>query len=516
MNTENREDLQQLVGDGYKLQWIIGHGGMSTVWLADDLANEREVAIKVLRPEYSSNAEFLARFRNEALSAQGINSDNVVATYDYREADTDAGSTVCYIIMEYIRGESLADLIAREGQLDEALALDVLEQAAHGLAVIHRMGLVHRDIKPGNLMLTQHGQVKITDFGIAKAAAAVPLTRTGMVVGTAQYVSPEQAQGMKVTAASDVYSLGVVGYELLSGKRPFNGDSSVSVALAHVSAEPPALPISVSAPARELIEIALRKDPGQRFRDGNEFQLAISQVRQGLRPAQPGGHTQVVATEPSATASTQMLASVAEERTSRPEGAYPPSAARAVASRRPPAPPAPSRAATPAPRERKSSAAGPVISALLLLALLAGGAAWAYTEGVFDRFTGGGTPTTPRPTMSATTPTPEEAEEDTEEPVTETTTERERTTITEPRNPGTLRFEESEADNAPAPVEPSAEPSAPSAEVSATAQPSAATPTQQGATPAGEPSIGNQPEVTNSPAPAVELPNLDSLLGGGR
>lgn len=513
MNTENREDLQQLVGDGYQLQWIIGHGGMSTVWLADDLANEREVAIKVLRPEFSSNAEFLARFRNEALSAQGINSDNVVATYDYREADTDAGFTVCYIIMEYIRGESLADLIAREGQLDEALALDVLEQAAHGLAVIHRMGLVHRDIKPGNLMLTQHGQVKITDFGIAKAAAAVPLTRTGMVVGTAQYVSPEQAQGMKVTAASDVYSLGVVGYELLSGKRPFTGDSSVSVALAHVSAEPPALPISVSAPARELIEIALRKDPGQRFRDGNEFQLAISQVRQGLRPAQPGGHTQVVATEPSATASTQMLASVAEERTSRPEGAYPPSAARAVASRRPPAPPAPSRAATPAPREHKSSKAGPVISAILLLALLAGGAAWAYSEGVFDRFTGGGTPTTPRPTMSATTPTQAE-EEDTEEPVTETTTERERTTITEPRNPGTLRFEESEADNASAPAEPSAE--APAPKTSAPAQPSAATPTQQGGAPEGETSIGNQPEVSNEPAPAIELPNLDSLLGGGR
>ena len=499
MHTDNRAELQELIGPDYQLQWIIGHGGMSTVWLADDPENDREVALKVLRPEFSSNDEFLARFRNEALAAEGINSPNVVATYDYREADTDAGFTVCYIIMEYIRGESLADLIAREGQLDEALALDVLEQAAHGLAVIHRMGLVHRDIKPGNLMLTQHGQVKITDFGIAKAAAAVPLTRTGMVVGTAQYVSPEQAQGMKVTAASDVYSLGVVGYELLSGKRPFTGDSSVSVALAHVSAEPPALPISVSAPARELIEIALRKDPGQRFRDGNEFQLAVSQVRQGLRPAQPGGHTQVVATEPSATASTQMLASVAEERTSRPEGAYPPSAA------------------TPAPREheadKKSSKAGPVISAILLLALLAGGAAWAYTEGVFDRFTGGGTPTTPRPTMSATTPTPEE-EADTEDPVTETTTERERTTITEPRNPGTLRFEESEADNAPAPAEPSAEPPAPG--TSAPEQPSAATPTQQGGAPAGEPSIGNQPEVTNSPAPAVELPNLDSLLGGGR
>ena len=496
MNTENREELQKLIGDDYQLQWVIGHGGMSTVWLADDPENDREVALKVLRPEFSSNDEFLARFRNEALAAEGINSPNVVATYDYRELESPSGAAMCFIVMEYIRGESLADLIKREGALDEELALDVLEQAAHGLAVIHRMGLVHRDIKPGNLMITQNGQIKITDFGIAKAAAAVPLTRTGMVVGTAQYVSPEQAQGMKVSAASDVYSLGVVGYEMLAGARPFTGDSSVSVALAHVSAEPPALPISVSAPARELIEIALRKDPGQRFRDGNEFQLAVSQVRQGLRPAQPGGHTQVVATEPSATASTQMLASVAEERTSRPEGAYPPSAA------------------TPAPRERKSSKAGPVISAILLLALLAGGAAWAYTEGVFDRFTGGGTPTTPRPTMSATTPT--QVEEDTEEPVTETTTERERTTVTEPRNPGTLRFEESEADNAPAPAEPSAEPSAPSAEVSAPAQPSAATPTQQGATPAGEPSIGNQPEVTNEPAPAVELPNLDSLLGGGR
>ncbi len=263
MNTENRDELQRLVGSNYQLQWVIGHGGMSTVWLADDVAGEREVAIKVLRPEFSSNEEFLTRFRNEALAAEGINSPNVVATYDYREVQTPAGFTMCFIVMEYIRGESLADLIAREGQLDEALALDVLEQAAHGLAVIHRMGLVHRDIKPGNLMLTQNGQVKITDFGIAKAAAAVPLTRTGMVVGTAQYVSPEQAQGFTVTPASDIYSLSVVGYEMLSGTRPFTGDSSVSVALAHVNNEPPPLPITVTAPARELIEIGLRKDPGQ-------------------------------------------------------------------------------------------------------------------------------------------------------------------------------------------------------------------------------------------------------------
>ena len=161
------------------------------------------------------------------LAAEGINSPNVVGTYDYREVETDGGFTVCFIIMEYIRGESLADLIAREGQLTEDVALDVLEQAAHGLAVIHRMGLVHRDIKPGNLMITQNGKVKITDFGIAKAAAAVPLTRTGMVVGTAQYVSPEQAQGMKVTAASDVYSLGSTLYAALEGTRDKTGTDPV-------------------------------------------------------------------------------------------------------------------------------------------------------------------------------------------------------------------------------------------------------------------------------------------------
>ena len=127
MNTENREDLQTLIGPDYQLQWIIGHGGMSTVWLADDVVNEREVALKVLRPEYSANREFLARFRNEALAAEGINSPNVVGTYDYREVATPAGFVMCFIAMEYIRGESLADLIAREGKLDEAMALDVLE-----------------------------------------------------------------------------------------------------------------------------------------------------------------------------------------------------------------------------------------------------------------------------------------------------------------------------------------------------------------------------------------------------
>ena len=147
MNTaDNQELLQSLIGSDYVLQWIIGHGGMSTVWLADDVRNEREVALKVLRPEFSNNEEFLSRFRNEADAAENIDSDNVVKTYDYREVEDPSGYHFCFIVMEYVRGESLADLLAREKMLPESLALDVLEQTAHGLSIIHRMDLVHRDI----------------------------------------------------------------------------------------------------------------------------------------------------------------------------------------------------------------------------------------------------------------------------------------------------------------------------------------------------------------------------------
>lgn len=317
-SADNKKHLQELIGEDYQLQWIVGHGGMSTVWLADDVRNDREVALKVLRPEFSDNNEFLSRFRNEAKAAESIDSENVVATYDYRELE-DNGRTFCYMALEYIRGESLADLLAREGALPETLALDVMEQASHGLSVIHHMGLVHRDIKPGNLMITQNGQVKITDFGIAKAAAAVPLTRTGMVVGTAQYVSPEQAQGYEVGPTSDVYSLCVVGYEMLAGKRPFSGDSSVSVALAHISQAPEPLSTSISAPTRELIGMALRKDPNTRFADGNEFTNAISAVRQGQRPPQPKSAALApIAAEPSPSASTEMLANMAHPTTVRP------------------------------------------------------------------------------------------------------------------------------------------------------------------------------------------------------
>ena len=279
--------------DNYQLIDVIGHGGMSTVWLARDRRG-REVAVKKLKPELTGNAEFVQRFQNEARAAMRVNNPNVVQTYDYTD---DA------IVMEYVRGESLADLLAREGSLPEDVALDVLEQTAHGLASIHRAGMIHRDIKPGNLLITEQGQVKITDFGIAKAASAVPLTQTGMVVGTAQYVSPEQAQGNPLGPASDVYSLGVVGYEMLTGHRPFTGDNSVSVAIAHINQAPPAMPSTISPQVRELIGICLRKDPGARFRDGAMLAGAVSQVRGGQRPA--GAPPTTVA--PAVTGSTRAL-----------------------------------------------------------------------------------------------------------------------------------------------------------------------------------------------------------------
>lgn len=466
MNNDNREQLQALIGDDYQLQWIIGHGGMSTVWLADDVRGRREVAIKFLRPEFSNNDEFLERFRYEATAAEDIDSDNVVATYDYREIPDPAGHTNCFIAMEYVRGESLADLLAREGSLGEDLALDVIEQAAHGLSVIHRMGLIHRDIKPGNLLITQNGQVKITDFGIAKAAAAVPLTRTGMVVGTAQYVSPEQAQGFEVTPSTDVYSLGVVGYEMLAGHRPFTGDSGVSVALAHVNNAPPPLSTEISAEARELIGIALRKNADTRFADGNELAIAASRVRFGERPPQPASSAMnQLAPEPSPTQSTQMLGRVAQPTTVRPEQRAPRTGAAPVAQAAP----------------RKQGSGGFGIGMLVAGIVVVGGGLglWGLNQaGVFEP--GGSTPTTSEtPTIVTEWVTPTEEEQPTTEIL---------TTTVEPsptQSPTSERqtLEPTEAPSTPAPAP----------------------------TPTPAPASTPAPAPSTAPQPGISLPQLDGL-----
>lgn len=302
--TQAHQRLQELIGaDRYLLKQVIGQGGMATVWLAHDARQDRDVALKILKPEFSDNHEFLARFRNEAATAKQLASPYVVGTYDYFEQEDPAGVVYCILVLELVQGASLADVLAELHQLAEHTALNILLQGALGLAAIHDHGLVHRDIKPGNMLLqappgrpvphlgvlAEDCTVKITDFGIAKAAEAVPLTRTGMVVGTAQYVSPEQAQGLPVTAASDVYSLAVVGYEMLAGRRPFGGDSSVSVAIAHINQPAPQIHGAVSPRAKELIGIAMRKDRNRRYANGAEFAAAIEAVLAGRRPPQPRG-----------------------------------------------------------------------------------------------------------------------------------------------------------------------------------------------------------------------------------
>nr|WP_255549393.1 serine/threonine-protein kinase [Corynebacterium sp. TAE3-ERU12] len=275
---------EQLGTSRYLIRGFLGRGGMATVWLAEDTHTGNPVAVKSLKQEFAQNPEFRQRFRNEAAAARSVSSRNSVNIIDYLES---AGA--CLIVMEYIRGESIADVLRRMGVIPEHLVIDVIDQAARGLSAVHAAGLVHRDIKPANMLVTPDGLVKITDFGIAKAAEDAALTRTGMVVGTAQYVSPEQARGDLVEPPSDVYSLGCVAYEMLCGHRPFTADSSVAVALAHINKAPAPLPATVNPHIRELIGIMLRKDPARRYADGAELAAAVRHVRDGHRPPQPAG-----------------------------------------------------------------------------------------------------------------------------------------------------------------------------------------------------------------------------------
>src|SRR4051794_24165745 len=272
----------------YEITAPIAVGGMGEVWKARDRVLNRVVAAKVLRSEFTGDPSFLARFRNEARHTAALTHPSIASVFDYGEtADDTSGQQLAFLVMEFVEGRPLVSILHDEGALSVDWTLHVLSQSADGLSAAHRAGVVHRDIKPGNLMVRPDGVVKLTDFGIAQARDATPLTRTGMVVGTAQYLSPEQAQGMEVTAASDVYSLGVVAYECLTGARPFDGASQVAVALAHINRPPPPLPSHIPPAVRLLVERALAKDPADRFPDGGAFAEAIRRVAAGgtLTPA---------------------------------------------------------------------------------------------------------------------------------------------------------------------------------------------------------------------------------------
>ncbi|RSM84479.1 serine/threonine protein kinase [Kibdelosporangium aridum] len=281
----------QLLADRYRLVRRIAVGGMGEVWEAADTRLDRAVAVKVLKPELCGDAEFLHRFRTEARTMSSLNHPGIASVHDYGEtaATPDGPQDTAYLVMELVEGEPLATILAREGRINADRTLDILEQAGNALQAAHAGGYVHRDVKPGNIMITPAGVVKLTDFGIAKAADAAPVTRSGMVMGTAHYIAPEQALGHDAEPASDVYSLAVVGYECLMGHRPFLSENAVTVAMMHIRDIPPPLPPDVPPGARAVIEATLVKDPRQRYSNGGEFAAAVAAVRAGRPLPTPSG-----------------------------------------------------------------------------------------------------------------------------------------------------------------------------------------------------------------------------------
>lgn len=253
----------------YRLDIRIGAGGMGEVWRGEDTVLARTVAVKVLLPGRMSDPGFAARFQAEARAMATINHPGVVDVYDYGVS----GETV-YLVMKFVDGEPLDRLLARLGRIAPEPAMELIAQAASALQAVHDRGIVHRDVKPGNLLVQRDGTLVLTDFGIARQEVASRLTDAGMVLGTAAYCAPEQAEGLPVTPAVDIYALGVVAYECLAGIRPFDGESAVTIALKHIRETPPPLSAELPAPVRALVERALAKSPEERFPTAAAMSLA--------------------------------------------------------------------------------------------------------------------------------------------------------------------------------------------------------------------------------------------------
>ncbi|QNV37708.1 protein kinase domain-containing protein [Rothia terrae] len=275
-----RPSAETTLGGRYDLTERIAIGGMGEVWKARDKVLGRIVAVKILKEEYTGDPGFLERFRAEARHTALLNHPGVANVFDYGEEEGSA-----YLVMELVPGDPLSNIIEKEKRLDSDRILNVIAQTARALAAAHAQGLVHRDVKPGNLIITPDERVKVTDFGIARLTDQVPLTATGQVMGTAQYLAPEQATGQPATPSSDMYSLGIIGYECLAGKRPFTGESQIAIALAQVNDPPPPLPKDVPAPAAALIMCLLSKDPKQRPESATTLASAVDAIRRRDIPA---------------------------------------------------------------------------------------------------------------------------------------------------------------------------------------------------------------------------------------
>lgn len=318
----------RLLGGRYEVREVIGRGGMADVYLGVDARLGRQVAIKVLKSTLSSDATFRNRFRLEAMAASKMSHPSIVRVFDAGDEEngpedaTPPGSTTPYIVMEHVDGHLLSDLM-RRGRLEERHVLKIADGVLTALEVSHRAGIVHRDIKPANIMVTDDGTVKVMDFGIARAVsdATANLEQTASILGTALYISPEQARGDEPDTRTDLYSLGVVMYELLAGKPPFNADSPVAIAYKHISHPVPPLAEAnpeISSDVALIVETALQKDLDNRFPTAQAFRAAIDDIAQGRPPRLPKAGVRAYV-EPAVTGSVP-TASVEPEYRTKVEG----------------------------------------------------------------------------------------------------------------------------------------------------------------------------------------------------
>jgi eukaryotic-like serine/threonine-protein kinase len=289
--------IGRLISGRYRLIAPLGEGGMATIWRAVDEQLDREVAVKILRPQFSSDPGFAARFKQEARAAGGLSHPNIVSVYDY---GTDGADGEQYIVMELVDGRDLSTILRERGALSTDDSVRIAIGVASALEVAHRKGIVHRDVKPGNILITDGGDVKVTDFGIARAVSEASMTVTGTTLGSVHYFSPEQARGDEVTGASDVYSLGIVLFEMLTGRRPFEADTAAAVALKRLNEDPPT-PTAIGKPQPAGLEAivmrALAREPVDRFPDAGAMAEALRAWRRNP-DAVPAGV--VVAATPAA------------------------------------------------------------------------------------------------------------------------------------------------------------------------------------------------------------------------
>ena len=379
-------------GGRYELDSRIAVGGMGEVWEATDHVIGRTVAIKILKDEYMGDPGFLERFRAEARHAALVNHEGIASVFDYGEENGSA-----FLVMELVPGEALSTILERETSLSTDKTLDIVAQTSAALQAAHAAGLVHRDIKPGNLLITPDGRVKITDFGIARIADQVPLTATGQVMGTVQYLSPEQASGHPASPATDIYSLGIVAYESLAGKRPFTGESQVAIAMAQINEQAPPLPATVAQPVQNFVAAMIAKKPEERPGSAATVARAATVLRRGdlaaaasAVPAIAGGEagddvTQLLTAGGATAAATQLLptdtaAAPLADGEEEPE------------------------------KKKRSPWTWPLIALIILLVLVLGGTLWAlfFAGDPEPEPTTTTSSATPTPTQTTPTPTPTE------------------------------------------------------------------------------------------------------------